>query len=171
MPETNRSGREKSLKDDVVQSSLCISRYHQLSWKQKTWPRAHTQLLINKIRYYRVADIVGSDQVEGGGFPVSMYASSASQFAPSSMLLRTSLYNFEVRSMELNRTTFLYLSPADIFQTVQIAERRYVSRNRDEITGWREPRERSFVWSMVRSYGREFENDTTCWFHFAWREH
>ena len=89
-----------------------------------------------------MAGIVGSDQVEKSGIPVSIYASSASQFAPSSMLLRTSLFNSEVSSMELNRITYLHLSAAGIFQTVQIAERRDVNRNRDEITGWREPMER-----------------------------
>ena len=72
---------------------------------------AHTWLLINKVRYYRVSGIVGSDQVEDGGIPVGMYASYAPQFAPSSILLRMSLFNSEVSSKELNRITYLHLSP------------------------------------------------------------
>ena len=73
----------------VAHLSFSISRYQQFSWYQKTWLRAHTRLHFNKDRYYRVAGIVGSDQVEDGGIPVGMYVLSAPQFAPSSILLRT----------------------------------------------------------------------------------
>ena len=95
----------------VVHSSFSIFRYQQLSWNQKTWPPTHTRILINKVRYYRVAGIFGSDQVEDGGIPVGMYPSSAPQCALSSILLRTSLFNSEVSSMELNRITYLHLLP------------------------------------------------------------
>ena len=73
-----------------------------------------------------MSGIVGSDQVEDCGIPVGMYASYAPQFAPSSILLRMSLFNSEEipKSMELNRIAYLHLSPP-------VSSRPYKSLNND----------------------------------------